>query len=96
MKLHDYMLKRLLVPNPQELKKKDYNKLIGIFEQIRNVEFPSILKQLEDKHPARKLIDQTWLEILGYKGDAAQLLDQLYQSLAKEIIILKKMMAEKA
>ena len=96
MKIHDYMLEELLVPNPQKLKKKDYNKLTNTFEQIKNVEFPSILKQLENKHPSRKLIDKTWLEILGYKGNTDQLLDQLYESLAKEIVILKEMMAEKA
>jgi len=96
MKIHDYMLEELLVPNPQKLKKKDYNKLTNTFEQIKSVEFPSILKQLEDKHPPRKLIDRTWLEILGYKGNTEQLLDQLYESLVKEIVILKEMMAEKA
>jgi len=96
MKIHDYMLEELLVPNPQKLRKKDYNKLTNIFEQVKNVEFPTILKQLENKHPSRKLIDKTWLEILGYKGNTDQLLDQLYESLAKEIVILKEMMAEKA
>lgn len=96
MKIHDYMLKELLVPKQDKLSKPNYSKLINAFEQVKNVEFPSILKQLKDKHPLRRLIDETWLKVLGYKGDTTQLLDKLYESLAEEIIILRKMMAEKA
>mgnify|MGYP000456882578 CR=1 FL=1 len=95
MKIHDYMLKELLVPKQDKLDKTDHSKLINVFEQVKSVEFPSILKQLKGKHPLRRLIDETWLNVLGYRGDATQLLDKLYESLAQEIIILKKMMAEK-
>jgi len=84
MKIHDYMLEELLAPNPPKMNKKDYNKLTNTFEQVKNRESPSVMEQLENKHPSRKLIDKTWLEILGYKGKTDQLLDQLYESLAKK------------
>jgi len=45
-------------------------------------------------HPSRRLIDAAWLKVLGYKGDVDGLLDRLYDSLAKEIELLKKLMAE--
>jgi hypothetical protein len=96
MKIHDYMLEELLVPKPDKLSKSDWSKLINTFEQIKNVEFPSILEQLKERHPSRRLIDETWLKVLGYKGDRTQHLNKLYKSLAEEITILKKMMAEKA
>jgi len=95
MKIHDYMLSEILVPNPKKLSLEDRKKLLNIFKRVKNTHFPSILKQLKDKHHARKLIDKAWLEILGYKGDIDKLLDRLYESLTEEITILKKMMAEK-
>ncbi|MDW8021191.1 MAG: N-6 DNA methylase [Nitrososphaerota archaeon] len=96
MKIHDYMLEELLVPKPHELSEIKYSELIDVFEQVKNARFPSILKQLKDKNPLRRLIDETCLSVLGYRGNSTQLLDKLYESLANEIIILKKMMSEKA
>jgi len=95
MKIHDYMLEELLVPKHDKLSKTHYDALINVFEQVGSVEFPSILKQLKDKHPLRRLIDETWLKVLGYKGDSHRLLERLYDSLYEEILVLKKMMAEK-
>jgi|Deesub1362B_J571_1020462.scaffolds.fasta_scaffold06979_2 hypothetical protein len=81
------------MPTFQKLNRKQ---LLNTFKSLKNVEFPSILSQLKEKHPLRRKIDKIWLEILGYKGNKDQLLDHLYESLAKEIVILKEMMAEKA
>jgi len=95
MKIHDYMFKELLAPDVKGLKRKDYRKMLGISERTKSIRFPSILDQLKTEHPTRRLIDKAWLEILGYNGDVNKLLDKLYSSLAHEITILKKMMAEK-
>ena len=96
MKIHKYMLEELFAPREEKLSKANYSKLINVFNQVENTKFPSILEQLENKHPLRKLIDEAWLEILGYKGDASHILEDLYESLAEEIVILRKMMAEKS
>jgi len=95
MQIDDYVLADCKMPAFQKLNRRNRKQLLNTFKSLKNREFPSILEQLENKHPSRKLIDKTWLEILGYKGKTDQLLDQLYESLAKEIVILKEMMAEK-
>jgi hypothetical protein len=96
MTIHDYMFDEILAPNFKKLSDKDKELLKKTYNEVKNVEFPSILDQLKHRHPARKLIDQAWLEILGYRGDKEKLLDELYRSLADEIELLKKMMAEGA
>lgn len=83
------------MPRHNKLGGTNCRRLIKAFRQVENVKFPGILKQLRDKYPLRRLIDETWLRVLGYKGDTTQLLDKLYGSLAEEILILKKMMVEK-
>lgn len=95
MKIHDYMLNEILVPNPQKISSKNYRKLLNVFNQVKNVQFPSILTQLKSKHPIRQKIDVAWLKFLGYKEEIPQLLDRLYDTLSEEILILKRMMAEK-
>ena len=95
MKIHEYMLEEILVPHPNNISKNEYETLINVFEKIKRIPLPSILEQLKSKHPARRLIDETWLKVLGYKGDTKAFLERLYDSLANEIIILKKIMAEK-
>ena len=94
MKIHDYMLDKLRVPDFTKLSEGKKKVLLETFDKIKDSEFPSILDQLKQKHPARKLIDQTWLEVLGYQGNKEEILDKLYGSLATEIELLKKMMAE--
>ena len=96
MKIHNYMLEELLVPRFDKLSKSDRNELLDVFEQVKSVEFPSILEQLRSSHPLRRRIDEVWLRILGYSGRVDRLLDGLYRSLAGEILLLKKMMSEKS
>jgi len=90
------MLAELLVPDLAKLPDGKRKILLEAFNRIKDSKFPSILEQLEQKYPARKLIDQTWLEALGYKGNKEELLDKLYGSLVSEINLLKKMMTEGA
>lgn len=96
MKIHNYMLAELLVPDFTKLPDGKRKILLKAFNKIKDSKFPSILEQLKQKYPARKLIDQTWLEALGYKGNKEELLDKLYGSLVSEINLLKKIMAEGA
>jgi len=94
MKIHDYMINKLLIPDPKKLTKRERDRLLKVFDTVKGVKFPSILDQLGNKHPSRRLIDAAWLKVLGYKGDVGSLLDRLYDSLAKEIELLKRLMAE--
>mgnify|MGYP001088128003 CR=1 FL=1 len=95
MTVHDYMLGEMLVPAPEKLSKNDCKRLLKVFNVVKKIKFPGILEQLRSKHPYRRHIDKAWLEILGYEGDADELLDGLYESLANEIELLKRLMAER-
>jgi hypothetical protein len=94
IELSGYILDDFLVIDSQKLSSKERKTLLDIFEKTRNVEFPSILDQLKNKHPSRRLIDTAWLKALGYEGDIDSLLDRLYDSLANEIELLRKLMAK--
>jgi hypothetical protein len=96
MKVHDYMLGEILVPDFDKLSRSELKHLMKVFETVKDVKFPSILDQLRSRYPSRKLIDAAWLKVLGYEGDIDSLLDELYASLANEIELLKKLMAEGA
>ena len=95
MKIHDYMLNEFLVPRLDRLNVSDYNRLLDVFKQVRNVTFPSIIQQLRTKFWARRLIDSAFLKILGYTDtEIDRILDYLYPALANEILILKQLMTE--
>jgi hypothetical protein len=93
MKLHDYMMDRLLVPDPKKLTKSEKNQILDLFEKVREIEFPSLSEQLETGFPARKTIDLLWLKILGYKGPSEALLEKLYGSLLNELKIIDRLMS---
>jgi hypothetical protein len=94
IELSEYVLDEFLIPDPAKLNKSECRRLIEVFDKIKRVEFPCILDQLRNKHSSRRLIDTTWLKILGYKSDVNAFLDRLYDSLANEIELLKRIMAE--
>jgi len=92
--LSKYILNDFLVVDPSKLSSDEREILLDVFRKVKDVELPSILDQLRRKNQYRQVIDRAWLEILGYEGDADELLDGLYESLAYEIELLKKLMAE--
>jgi len=94
MKLHDYMLDRLLVPNPEKLTKKEKEELLEIFRNLGKEPFLSITEQLKNGDKNRKTIDKTWLKMLGYKGDHEQFLKELYSSISEEIKIIDELMRQ--
>lgn len=95
LQLDEYVLEELKAPDLTKLSDSEIDQLLNVFEKVRDVELPSILDQLKRKNPYRQAIDRAWLEILGYEGDADELLDGLYESLADEIELLKRLMAER-
>jgi len=54
--------------------------------ELRNVEFPSIIGQLESKFWARVKLDKTILEIIGFEtSDIDNWLPKIYDSLVNEL-----------
>lgn len=94
--LSKYILNEFSVIDPSKLSRLEIKRLLSTFDKVAHDELPSLLDQLKLKHSTRRLIDQTFLKILGYKGNIDKFLDRLYESLAEEILILKEMMAERA
>jgi hypothetical protein len=94
MQTDKYVLRKFLAPDLKKLSKDERKFLLETFESLKSVEFPSLLYQLKAKYPPRKTIDTAFLRILGYREDASSLLDRLYESLVREIEVLKSLMRE--
>jgi hypothetical protein len=92
LQLDKYVLETLLVPDLRHLTEEKKNRLLQVFEEVRNVEFPSLLEQLDNAHVMRRKIDAVWLEALD--EDKPEILPTLYKTLSKEIHLLKRMMEE--
>ncbi|MHA1284755.1 MAG: N-6 DNA methylase [Promethearchaeota archaeon] len=73
---------------------KEKQELLELFDKVKDVEFPSILKQLKDNFQVRVKIDDLLFKILGYtdKNKRESICNNLRKELYKEIISLKKMM----
>jgi len=81
-----YALLDTCVLNPFKLGKEQKVAILSLYERIKTVEFPSLLKQLKDRFPARVEIDKLLLRVLGFGGDEInRILDYLYPALANEI-----------
>jgi len=85
-----YTLMDFFVLNPEKLSKNEKELILKTFEDVKDVELPSILEQLKTKHPIRRKIDESILKVLGVEID----LDSLYDRIAQEIELLKSLMSE--
>jgi len=94
MKLHDYMLDRLLVPNPKTLTTKEKEELLEIFRNHGKTSFKSVTEQLKNGDKKREAVDKAWLKLLGYKGEPATFLTQLYRAVLEEIKIIDQLMRQ--
>jgi len=93
MQLHKYVMDDLLVVHPLKLSKSQKKAILKTFEEVKDIEFPSFLKQLKDRFPARVAIDKTVFRVLGFGDDEIdRILDYLYPALANEIEQLKTLM----
>jgi len=93
MKLHEYAMSEMSILDSKKLKKRDREQLLRLFEEIRTIEFPSILEQMKKEFAPRKKLDTELLKIMGYsENEITRLLDYLYPALANEIEKLKVMM----
>jgi ferredoxin-type protein NapH len=86
MKIHDYPLDEFNFLNTKDLSQIQRRELMNLFREIGAAELPSILTQLEHKHPLRLRLDIAILKILGYgEAEAIIILNQLYPLLVEEI-----------
>jgi hypothetical protein len=93
IRLDASVIRQIMIPNIDGLPQKTLNLLLQIFTAIQNVEFPSILDQLQNRFSARVETDKTILKLLGYdEEEANRILDYLYPVLASEIERLKTLM----
>jgi ferredoxin-type protein NapH len=95
MKLYDYKLGEFNFMNTDELSQTQRGELMNLFREMGAAELPSILTQLEYKHPLRLKLDIAILKILGYdEAEAIRILNQLYPLLVEEIKKLRVFMSE--
>jgi len=90
MEIHDDTLNEFNFLNMEKLSQTQRSELMNLFREIGAAELPSILTQLECKHPLRLRLDIAILKILGYdEAKAIEILNQLYPLLVEEIKKMK-------
>ena len=72
--------------NSSKLAEKEISKLEILFEELKEVQFPSIVEQLEKRFWGRLKLDETMLSILGFsKEEVNKWLPLLYDAIAREL-----------
>jgi len=93
MAFRKYVMSGLFVLDPSNLSNYERKVILKTFDKVKDIEFPSFLRQLKDRFPSRVTIDQTVLRMLGFGDDEIdRILDYLYPALANEIERLKTLM----
>ena len=86
----NYKLDEFNFLNTEKLSQTQRAELLNLFREMGAAELPSILTQLEQKHPLRLRLDIAILKILNFdETEAVRILNQLYPLLAEEIKKLK-------
>ena len=72
--------------NINNLTVEDKKKLDESFDYLKNVKFPSILEQLENRFKGRIELDKTILQVIGFdKKEINNWLPKIYDALIKEL-----------
>jgi len=96
LQLDEYVLEEAQVLNFDSIDKKIIANLLAVFNNVKNVRYPSILEQLEQGFNPRVEIDKAILSTLGFnKQEILSILPKLYAALAEEIRLLKQLMIGK-
>ncbi|MBZ9577992.1 N-6 DNA methylase [Patescibacteria group bacterium] len=89
MSAHDWELTKQI--NPRSVSEKEKETLMNLFEKLKDVEFPSIIEQLENRFPARIELDKKILKILGFSDkEIDEWLPKIYDILVKELKAMKE------
>lgn len=91
MKWRKNDLKALPVPSLDSLTDDERERLLDLYDEVADREFPALVHQFESRFDARRDIDETWNDILdwGYDNEA---LDTLYDQVASFLTDMKEMM----
>jgi hypothetical protein len=88
--IHEYTLKSLLILNPRAISDNESEHLLGVFDAVRRVRFPSLEQQIKSRFQARVQIDSALLQVLGFKDkEAKRFLSTLYDTMTQEFEALK-------
>ncbi|MBZ9569424.1 N-6 DNA methylase [Patescibacteria group bacterium] len=80
------------VINVDRLSENERKSLLKTFDKITNVEFPSIIEQLEKRFPARVELDKNILQTLGFSdAQIEEWLPKVYDALVEELKATKEM-----
>jgi len=80
----------MYILNLEYLSESEKQTLLNLFEKLKDVEFPSILEQLENRFWARVELDKTILKILGFSdGEINKWLPTVYDALVEELKAMK-------
>jgi hypothetical protein len=75
----------------KKLSKEAKNILLELFEKIKDVNFPSIIEQLEKRFWARVELDKTILKVLGFSDkEIEEWLPKVYNAIVKELKTIKE------
>lgn len=87
-----YLLTEIPYPKLETVDQKELSKL---FDDVKKLEFPSLLEQVQRHFEGRVKIDTFFLKHAGMKDDdVKRTLDNLYETLAKELLKLKGVMGK--
>jgi len=93
--LDNYVLNEFMMPDFSRLPKKELEILLNVFDDHGKTSMPNLLRQLQEKHPAKNEIDRAFLELLGMNvKEIGPFLSELYDIVAREISTLREVMAE--
>jgi len=91
--VHKYVLDNFMIINPNRLSRAERERLLQLFDEVSNLEFPNLANQIKEFFSLRRKIDEVFLSIFGFSDDEIdRTLDYLYPALANEIEQLKKLM----
>lgn len=78
--------------NPLKLTNNEKDSLLTLFEELKDVDLPSIRQQLKEKHPARIKLDTCIMKIIGFTvKEIGQILPKLYDMLYEEMMQIKRL-----
>ena len=90
--IHKYILADMLVLDITCLTKQEKETLLRLFDEVKDVPFPSLIEQITEGFELRKKIDKTLLEILGFDDQESEYLySRLQEMLRHHFESLKEM-----
>ena len=88
-------LSSIRCPSFSRLKERDRIKLVALFDEIREEEFPSIVSQIQEKNKLKMRIDDVFLAIIGVPSqERERIMNDLYKVLTDRITAMQATMSQ--